>query len=65
MKPPAICQIKDVSNQCPPGHSERRGTWVYYRVNPDVLARMSAVLVPQPAVGREEILAPALRALDR
>ncbi len=28
--------------------SERRGTWVYYRVNPAVLARMSAVLVPQP-----------------
>ena len=30
--------------------AERRGTWVYYRVNPDVLTRMSAVLVPQPAV---------------
>ena len=29
--------------------SERRGTWVYYRVNPDVMARMSAVLVPRPA----------------
>jgi ArsR family transcriptional regulator len=26
--------------------SERRGTWVYYRVNPAVLARMSAVLAP-------------------
>jgi ArsR family transcriptional regulator len=26
--------------------SERRGTWVYYRVNPEVMARMSAVLVP-------------------
>jgi ArsR family transcriptional regulator len=26
--------------------AERRGTWVYYRVNPDVMARMSAVLVP-------------------
>ena len=24
--------------------SERRGTWVYYRVNPDVMAQMSAVL---------------------
>ena len=31
--------------------SERRGTWVYYRVNPDVMARMSAVLVP-PALSR-------------
>ena len=28
--------------------AERRGTWVYYRVNPQVMARMSAVLVPQP-----------------
>jgi ArsR family transcriptional regulator len=25
---------------------ERRGTWVYYRVHPQVLARLSAVLVP-------------------
>ncbi|WP_156757129.1 ArsR/SmtB family transcription factor [Actinokineospora pegani] len=24
---------------------ERRGTWVYYRVHPEVLARLSAVLV--------------------
>ena len=30
--------------------SERRGTWVYYRVNPEVMARMSAVLAPGPAV---------------
>jgi ArsR family transcriptional regulator len=30
--------------------SERRGTWVYYRVNPEVMTRMSAVLVPAPAV---------------
>lgn len=30
--------------------SERRGTWVYYRVNPAVMARMSAVLVPATAV---------------
>ncbi len=30
--------------------SQRRGTWVYYRVNPEVMARMSAVLGPQPAV---------------
>ena len=26
--------------------SERRGTWVYYRVSPGVMARMSAVLAP-------------------
>lgn len=25
---------------------ERRGTWVYYQVHPQVLARLSAVLVP-------------------
>lgn len=25
---------------------ERRGTWVYYRVHPEVLGRLSAVLVP-------------------
>ena len=29
--------------------AERRGTWVYYRIEPGVMARMSAVLVPQPA----------------
>ena len=29
--------------------AERRGTWVYYRVEPSVMARMSAVLVPQSA----------------
>jgi ArsR family transcriptional regulator len=29
---------------------ERRGTWIYYRVHPEVLARLSAVLVPgEPA----------------
>lgn len=28
---------------------ERRGTWVYYRVHPEVLARLSAVLVPGAA----------------
>ena len=29
--------------------SQRRGTWVYYRVNPQVMARMSAVLAPPVA----------------
>jgi len=29
--------------------SERRGTWVYYRVMPEVMARMSAVLAPPAA----------------
>src|SRR5919109_1099140 len=27
---------------------ERRGTWVYYRVHPEALARLSAVLVAEP-----------------
>jgi ArsR family transcriptional regulator len=32
---------------------ERRGTWVYYRIQPEALGRLSAVLVPDaaPAVG--------------
>ena len=30
--------------------AERRGTWVYYRINPPVMARMSAVLEPQAAL---------------
>jgi ArsR family transcriptional regulator, arsenate/arsenite/antimonite-responsive transcriptional repressor len=30
--------------------SERRGTWVYYWINPDVLARLSALLGPQATV---------------
>jgi ArsR family transcriptional regulator len=29
--------------------SERRGTWVYYRVMPEVMARMSVVLALPPA----------------
>jgi ArsR family transcriptional regulator, arsenate/arsenite/antimonite-responsive transcriptional repressor len=28
---------------------ERRGTWVYYRVRPEALGRLSAVLVPNEA----------------
>ncbi|MGH3778981.1 MAG: ArsR/SmtB family transcription factor [Pseudonocardiaceae bacterium] len=31
---------------------ERRGTWVYYRVEPDALGRLSAVLVPNSASAR-------------
>ena len=30
--------------------AERRGTWVYYRINPRVMARMSGVLVPMSGV---------------
>ncbi|MDQ3602141.1 MAG: metalloregulator ArsR/SmtB family transcription factor, partial [Actinomycetota bacterium] len=28
---------------------ERRGTWIYYRVQPDLLAQLSAVLVRDEA----------------
>ena len=39
--------------------AERRGTWVYYRVEPAVMARMSAVLVPAGrAGGRVSVPAP-------
>jgi ArsR family transcriptional regulator, arsenate/arsenite/antimonite-responsive transcriptional repressor len=31
--------------------SERRGTWMYYRVNPQVMARMSSVLAPAGGAG--------------
>jgi ArsR family transcriptional regulator len=30
---------------------ERRGTWIYYRVHPDLLARLSAVLVRDAPAG--------------
>ena len=32
--------------------SQRRGTWVYYRVNSGVMARMSAVLAPPAGLER-------------
>jgi ArsR family transcriptional regulator len=58
-----VCDLLDAFDVTPPTVSyhlrilreaglisaERRGTWVYYRVSPGVLARMSAVLVPAPA----------------
>jgi ArsR family transcriptional regulator, arsenate/arsenite/antimonite-responsive transcriptional repressor len=30
--------------------SQRRGTWVYYWINPQALSRLSAILEPQPAL---------------
>jgi ArsR family transcriptional regulator len=33
--------------------SQRRGTWVYYWINPDVLARLSALLGPRVAAMAE------------
>jgi ArsR family transcriptional regulator, arsenate/arsenite/antimonite-responsive transcriptional repressor len=31
--------------------SERRGTWVYYWINPDVLRRLSAISEPRLGAG--------------
>ena len=47
--PPSISYHLKILREAGLISSDRRGTWVYYRVNPDVMARMSAVLVPQPA----------------
>jgi ArsR family transcriptional regulator, arsenate/arsenite/antimonite-responsive transcriptional repressor len=44
--PPAISYHLKILRESGLLSSERRGTWVYYRVNPEVMARMSAVLVP-------------------
>jgi ArsR family transcriptional regulator, arsenate/arsenite/antimonite-responsive transcriptional repressor len=54
MTPPSISYHLKILREAGLISSERRGTWVYYRVNPDVMTRMSAVLVPQPSalVGR-------------
>lgn len=27
---------------------QRRGTWIYYRAHPEVLERLSTVLIPEP-----------------
>jgi ArsR family transcriptional regulator, arsenate/arsenite/antimonite-responsive transcriptional repressor len=49
MTPPSVSYHLKILREAGLISSERRGTWVYYRVNPQVMARMSAVLVPQPA----------------
>lgn len=35
---------------------QRRGTWVYYRIHPQVLARLSAVLLPADTVTEREAI---------
>jgi ArsR family transcriptional regulator len=47
--PPSVSYHLKILREAGLISSDRRGTWVYYRVNPDVMARMSAVLVPEPA----------------
>jgi ArsR family transcriptional regulator, arsenate/arsenite/antimonite-responsive transcriptional repressor len=49
MTPPSVSYHLKILREAGLISSERRGTWVYYRVNPEVMTRMSAVLVPQPA----------------
>ena len=49
MTPPSVSYHLKILREAGLISSERRGTWVYYRANPEVMARMSAVLVPQPA----------------
>ena len=63
VRPRLVGELTDVLGLSQPGASkhlkvlreaglicgERRGTWVYYRVEPDALARLSAVLVPDTA----------------
>jgi ArsR family transcriptional regulator, arsenate/arsenite/antimonite-responsive transcriptional repressor len=43
---PTISHHLKVLRECGLIDGERRGTWIYYRVHPEVLARLSAVLVP-------------------
>jgi len=52
MTPPSVSYHLKILREAGLLSSERRGTWVYYRVNPDVMMRMSAVLIPQPAALR-------------
>lgn len=44
---------------------ERRGTWIYYRVRPDLLAQVSAVLVPRRPMVRWSLCAAPGRLVTR
>ncbi|MFL6052898.1 MAG: ArsR/SmtB family transcription factor [Actinoallomurus sp.] len=50
LTPPTISHHLKVLKQAGLIDSERRGTWVYYWVDPAVLARLSAFLRPRQAV---------------
>jgi ArsR family transcriptional regulator, arsenate/arsenite/antimonite-responsive transcriptional repressor len=47
LTPPTISHHLKVLREAGLIDSERRGTWVYYWVNPGMLARMSELLAPQ------------------
>jgi ArsR family transcriptional regulator, arsenate/arsenite/antimonite-responsive transcriptional repressor len=49
LTPPTISHHLKVLKQAGLIDSERRGTWVYYWINPAVLARLSALLEPHAA----------------
>jgi ArsR family transcriptional regulator, arsenate/arsenite/antimonite-responsive transcriptional repressor len=46
LKAPTISHHLKVLRESGVIEAERRGTWIYYRVNPEVLARVSGVLLP-------------------
>src|SRR5690606_29158189 len=46
LTPPTISHHLKVLKQAGLIDSERRGTWVYYWIKPEVLARMSALISP-------------------
>ncbi|MBP2707824.1 helix-turn-helix transcriptional regulator [Microbispora sp. RL4-1S] len=48
LTPPTISHHLKVLRQAGLIDSQRRGTWVYYWINPAVLARMSALIGPVP-----------------
>jgi ArsR family transcriptional regulator, arsenate/arsenite/antimonite-responsive transcriptional repressor len=47
---PTISHHLKVLRECGLITSERRATWIYYRVRPDVLARISGILADHTAV---------------
>lgn len=49
LTPPTISHHLKVLKQAGLIDSQRRGTWVYYWINPPILARLSALLGPRPS----------------
>jgi ArsR family transcriptional regulator, arsenate/arsenite/antimonite-responsive transcriptional repressor len=55
LTPPTISHHLKVLREAGLIDSERRGTWVYYWVNPGMLARMSALLAPATLEARPAV----------
>ena len=49
LTPPTISHHLKILREAGLIGSQRRGTWVYYWINPDVLARLSVLLSPDAA----------------